>query len=223
MNHSIQREATTVAGLKPPGPSEYGQKARLTGLSRTLFSLGVMVAILLSTRSVSCVASILSRGAKVNLAWDPSPDPAVVGYRIYYSERPGIYQHVLETGSETSATVVGLCPGVTYYFAATALNASGLESDFSNEASYTVPTENRDLRVIFDPDQGVILKGSGQIGGSYLIMASPDLVNWAVTDTIYLDQSEDFEVVMPISKNWPSCFFQMRPTAVAAITAAFVK
>jgi len=46
---------------------------------------------------------------------------------------------VTDTGSAVSVTLPNLAPAATYYFAATTYTASGLESDFSAEASYTVP------------------------------------------------------------------------------------
>src|SRR5262249_1759364 len=40
----------------------------------------------------------------------------------------------------TSTTISGLAPGATYFFAATAYDSLGVESPFSNEISYLVPT-----------------------------------------------------------------------------------
>jgi regulation of enolase protein 1 (concanavalin A-like superfamily) len=77
--------------------------------------------------------------AEVNLAWDPSPDSGVIAYRIYWGTRSRVYTQHLEVGRVTTATVTGLSAGSTYFFAATALAAGGLESDFSNEVQYTVP------------------------------------------------------------------------------------
>ena len=78
-------------------------------------------------------------GAEVRLAWDPSPDSGVIAYRIYWGTRSRAYTQHLEVGRVTTATVTGLSAGSTYFFAATALAAGGLESDFSNEVPYTVP------------------------------------------------------------------------------------
>jgi len=71
------------------------------------------------------------------LAWDPSPDPQVVGYRIYYGATSGNYTNSAPVGLVTSATLTGLAVGTKYYFAATAFDNTGGESDFSNETSYT--------------------------------------------------------------------------------------
>ncbi len=75
----------------------------------------------------------------VTLAWDASPDASVTGYRVYYGVATASYTNSAAVGNATSATLANLTDGVTYYFAATAYDAAGTESPFSNEASYTVP------------------------------------------------------------------------------------
>lgn len=71
----------------------------------------------------------------VTLAWPASTDPSVVGYKIYYGTASGVYTNALNVGLATSATVSNLTAGTRYYFAATAYNASGVESPYSNEAN----------------------------------------------------------------------------------------
>ncbi len=76
----------------------------------------------------------------VTVAWNPSPDPSVVGYNLYYGgTASGVYTNLVPAGSATNAIVSGMVAGATYYFAATSLDGTGLESDFSNELSYTLP------------------------------------------------------------------------------------
>ena len=59
----------------------------------------------------------------------------------FITERhPEIYQSKTDVGNVTTYTQTGLNIGVTYYLAATAYNAQGLESGFSNEVIYTVPS-----------------------------------------------------------------------------------
>jgi len=78
----------------------------------------------------------------VTLAWDPSPDPADVGHNVYYGVTSGTPTNMVDVGNATNATISGLIEGTTYYFDATAYNIFALESFFSNEVSYTVPSSN---------------------------------------------------------------------------------
>ena len=73
---------------------------------------------------------------QATLAWDPSPDPTVTGYSLYYGEASRSYTAKLDAlGGQTTLTVPNLLEGHNYYFAVTARNASGAESGFSNEVS----------------------------------------------------------------------------------------
>ncbi|MGA2243278.1 MAG: fibronectin type III domain-containing protein, partial [Verrucomicrobiota bacterium] len=75
----------------------------------------------------------------VTLAWNACTDPIVVGYNIYYGGASGTYTNEICAGNATNVTISGLAQGTTYYFAATAYSASGIESPFSSEVSYLVP------------------------------------------------------------------------------------
>ena len=75
----------------------------------------------------------------VTLAWDPSTDPTVTGYNVYYGGASGTYTNEICAGNATNVTISDLVQGATYYFAATTFAASGMESPFSSEVSYLVP------------------------------------------------------------------------------------
>lgn len=79
----------------------------------------------------------LALAGGVVLAWDPSSEPSIAGYRLYYGGAAGHYDASVDVGEATSYTVDGLSPG-TYYFAVTAYDSSGLESSYSNEVSTTI-------------------------------------------------------------------------------------
>ncbi|MEK6598397.1 MAG: Ig-like domain-containing protein, partial [Gemmatimonadota bacterium] len=76
----------------------------------------------------------------MTLTWNPSADSNVTGYRIYYGVASRTYTNIVDVGGATSVTISNLVEGVTYYFAATAYNVLGMESDYSGEISYTVPS-----------------------------------------------------------------------------------
>ncbi|HEX8947797.1 MAG TPA: fibronectin type III domain-containing protein [Dissulfurispiraceae bacterium] len=63
----------------------------------------------------------------------------LAGYKIYIGASPGNYTKSVDVGNVTTCTIdsLSLAPG-TYYFAATAYDAEGKESVFSNEVSKTI-------------------------------------------------------------------------------------
>jgi hypothetical protein len=75
----------------------------------------------------------------VTLAWNAPAGPAVAGYNVYYGSACGVYTNKICAGGATNATITGLIPGTTYFFAATSFAASGVESPLSCEVSYRVP------------------------------------------------------------------------------------
>src|SRR5690348_12967634 len=83
----------------------------------------------------------------VTLAWDPSPDPDVVGYNIYYGVESQTYTNFVAAGQATSVTISNLSLGWIYYFAATTIDTIGLESEFSPEISYSVGSLPCDIKV----------------------------------------------------------------------------
>jgi hypothetical protein len=73
----------------------------------------------------------------VTLAWDPSPQAGVSGYIVYHGLASGSYAWSTNVGNQTTALIGDLVEGTTYYFAVTSYATNGLESDFSNEISFT--------------------------------------------------------------------------------------
>ncbi len=82
----------------------------------------------------------ISYCGQVTLTWDPNSESDLAGYKIYSGIQSGNYQSTIDVGNVTSYTLNGLDLGITYYIAATAYNTQGLESGFSNEVVYTVPS-----------------------------------------------------------------------------------
>ena len=77
------------------------------------------------------------QAAEVNLAWDPSISTTFTGYKIHYGNITHSYSKVDLVPNQTTWTVKDL-PAGSWFFAATAFDADGNESDFSNEVSQVI-------------------------------------------------------------------------------------
>jgi len=108
------------------------------GLGR-VGTLRSVVTFLLLFGSVVLLTPRVFGSQSLTLSWNPSPDTNVVGYNLYYGTCSKDYTYKLCVGDTTVATVNGLQEGYIYYFAVTAVDCVGLESEPSNEISYTVP------------------------------------------------------------------------------------
>lgn len=74
----------------------------------------------------------------LTLTWNANTDPGTVGYKIYYGGVTQTYTNVADVGLVRMNFIPGLLTNVPYFFAVTAYNAAGLESDFSAELAYTI-------------------------------------------------------------------------------------
>jgi hypothetical protein len=76
----------------------------------------------------------------VTLAWDPSEGTNVIAnYNVYYGVASATYTNVAAAGTNLTVSISNLVEGATYFFAATAVDTSGLESDYSTEVSTLIP------------------------------------------------------------------------------------
>lgn len=145
------------------------------------------------------------RARSVTLAWDRSPDPHVIGYKIHYGEASTWYTELLDVGNRTSATVSALEEGHRYYFTVSAYIASRLESDLSNEVQFTVPNGafnsqpiGNESSVGLPEDQSVaiLLSGSDADGDhlSYRIVNLPvhGSLSGQAPDVTYTPQGDFF-------------------------------
>lgn len=147
-------EVLVEEGYVPPGRVSHCiglQKMLVHAALSAIFSVGI---------------AATGHAADVNLQWDPSPDTAVAGYKVYYQadsqvlpfQGSGSVQGAapIDVQGRLTATVTGLEPGHTYYFAVTAYDDAGNESVYSNVASaetlYPPPS-------IINPVGGTLVSG----------------------------------------------------------------
>jgi hypothetical protein len=72
---------------------------------------------------------------EITLAWDPSASDGVTGYKIHVGTASRSYVEIKDVGNVLTYKVDKLEMGKEYFFAATAYDAEGNESGFSNEVS----------------------------------------------------------------------------------------
>ncbi len=105
--------------------------------------------------SIIIFSSALALSAQVTLAWDPNTEEDLAGYKLYYGFESGNYVYNIDVGNQTTHTVTDLEPNRTHYFAATAYDTNGTESDFSEEITSLVPSGNMPPVADAGPDQTV--------------------------------------------------------------------
>lgn len=111
------------------------------------------------------LSAAMVHAQQVTLAWDASPSPEVTAYRIHFGTNAGNYSFVTNAGLVRTQTVVLPHTG-RWFFAATAVDANGLESDFSNQVEWEV----KPLSPVVRSESWVRL--------TPVIERSTNLVNW---------------------------------------------
>jgi hypothetical protein len=93
-----------------------------------------------SPTSISLAGTGAAVSHSATLSWTPSTS-TVIGYNVYRSTVSGGPYNKLtaSTVSATSYTDPSVQGGQTYYFVVTAVDASGVESVYSNQVSATIP------------------------------------------------------------------------------------
>lgn len=85
----------------------------------------------------------LSLATEVKLIWDPNiNDPDLGGYKVYFGTKSRTYGTPIDVGNLTSYTIQNLNLNTPYFFAVTAYDTNGLESDYSEEIGVLI----KDLR-----------------------------------------------------------------------------
>ena len=98
--------------------------------------------VFFSALLIALLISVLARAEQVTLAWDGNTEPDLAGYRVHYGTASGSYTTSVDVHNVTTSSIGTLTAGQTYYFAVTAYDASGNESGYSNQVSYSVAAAN---------------------------------------------------------------------------------
>jgi hypothetical protein len=133
----------------------------------------------------AALAAPLGAGQQVTLAWDPSFDASVTGYKVCYHGTGSTNVTILDVGNTTVCTLTNLCESDTFSFSVTAYNEFGLESDPSNTVDYTVPLGRLDPAWTTDGEGHPVMQFfvNGVEGKSLALQSSTNLVDWATLVT----------------------------------------
>ncbi len=128
--------------LRPRSP-------RCGQLSKLLSLIFVALLIFLTPRAVL--------SSQVTIAWDANSQPQVTGYKLYYGTSSGQYTANTDVQNQTADTLSGLQAGTTYFFAATAYDSYGNQSNYSQELSYTIPQNAQSQLITLNLPSGWVL------------------------------------------------------------------
>lgn len=148
-----------------------------------------------------------ANGAQVTLAWNANPQQdQVAGYKIYIGTASGNYNvRTNDVGNVTQYTITNLTSGQSYFFAVTAYNGAGLESNFSVEG---VPL------IAITPSLPNFIAAWAEIGTTgFVLQENTDLSvpnNWLATSLNAVTNSGVIRVTVPVPTGVGNKFYRLR-------------
>lgn len=134
----------------------------------------------------------------MTLAWDASTDPTVIAYNVYMGVLSRTYTNATYT-TNTFITISNLQENITYFFSVTSIDLIGLESDYSAEIMYSVPSTtitNFNISLMVFPDGSVSLSSTVTPFTTIRIEYSDDgFKTWHRLDTVATGPSGALQVI----------------------------
>jgi len=146
--------------------------------------------------------------SSVSLQWNPNTDPSVAGYNVYYGAASRVYTNVISAGNSDNLLIDGLVEGKTYYFAVTAYDEFGDESDYSDETVCIVPGFLT-LTPGTNPGDPMQIRFPVAPSHSYELQVSEDLRNWNTIWQVTGVSNEWVQFDVPINITVSSQFFRV--------------
>jgi|GEM_PF-5685577 len=121
---------------------------------------------------------------EVGLSWTASEESDLGGYTIYQSDDQGdTWNELADVGSSTSYTVIGLVNGQAYWFAVSAYDLSGNESDHSDHVEAT-PNAATDTLPPAVPSGLSAVPGNEAIALFWMANAEEDLGGYKIYQSV---------------------------------------
>lgn len=146
------------------------------------------------------------------LLWDPNTETNLAGYCVYIGVASRSYDTNINVGIVTNWPIVNLRTGVLHFIAVTAYDTEGLESDFSEEVSYTPGQTNSSsapsLTMLgFDPQGCARLLARGLTTQTYRLEASADLRTWTTIRVFVAETTES--MLTDCTTNQPQRYYRL--------------
>jgi hypothetical protein len=133
---------------------------------------------------------------RVDLSWDRNYEHDVAGYNIYYSYSYDGKYNLIGSSDDNYFIDRGANNGNTYYYAVTAYDYEGNESDLSNDVVYDTPRPEGFNQAIFD--YNVSASNSGYYFKKYLVVPyndkDADIYFEKYNNVYYLNVWEDEDI-----------------------------
>jgi len=144
---TVNNSAFSLGGLSFPVTIPAGQNAQFTVTFTPQGSGPASGKVSFSSNAANSptAASLTGTGvppnSTVDLAWNASGSQGVTGYNIYRGNTSGGPYSKINSALDpsTSYTDSSVAAGETYYYVTTAVNSSGQESGYSNQAQAVIP------------------------------------------------------------------------------------
>ena len=138
------------------------QRARSRGLPTTPIASALLTILLVGVTP--------AHGGTLTVAWDPSPDPTVMGYRVYVGTSSGAYTEIYDVGKVTTFSY-NAAEGTTYYFTVAAYAPGPVVGPRSSEVSATGGAPS-DTNGFWSSVWGARATGSGLNTGDFRVRHS---------------------------------------------------
>jgi len=116
----------------------------------------------------------------VKIAWDPPPgEPDIAGYVLYWGTESRNYSARINVagGDVLVAEATGLEEGQQYFFAVRSFNSALIQSDYSEELTYT-PGQTLLVQQAANAESTTEIRFQGARGKTYELLASDNLRDW---------------------------------------------
>lgn len=133
---------------------------------------------------------------RIDIYWDKNPERDVAGYNVYYAYSYNGKYTLIGTTQNTYFVDNGATNGTTYYYAVTAFDFNGNESDLSKDVIYDTPRPEGFNQAIFDYNK--VPDNAGYNFKNYLVVpyndAGADMFFENYNGQYYLDVWKDSDI-----------------------------